>query len=88
MLALLRPFLGLLEPIGFALDRDDLGVVNQTVDQGDDAGGIGEDLTPLGEGSVGRDEGGFFLIAAANDLEQQVGVAIAIGKLTHLVHDQ
>ena len=48
-----RAFLGLLEAVGVALDRDDLGVVEQAIDEGDDAGGAGEDLAPFGEGAVG-----------------------------------
>ncbi len=35
--------LGLLEAIGVALDLDDLGAVAEAVDEGDDAGGVGED---------------------------------------------
>jgi hypothetical protein len=49
---LLAAFLGLLEAVGLALDSDDLGVVDEAVDQGDDAGGIGEDLAPFGEGAI------------------------------------
>jgi len=69
-------FLGFLEAVGLAVEDDDFGVVHQPVDHGDDAGGIGEDLAPLGEGSVGGDEGAFVLVAAADQLEQQVGVAV------------
>jgi hypothetical protein len=32
-----------------------LGLVDETVDQGDDAGGVGEDLVPLLEALVGGD---------------------------------
>ena len=35
---------GFLEAIGFAFDGDDFGVVQETVDQRDDAGGVGEHL--------------------------------------------
>ena len=78
--ALLGALAGFLEAIGFALDGDDLGVVDQPIDQGDDTGGVGEDLVPLAERSVGGDEDGFFLVAAADDLEQQVGVTIGVGE--------
>jgi hypothetical protein len=50
---LVGSFLGLLEAIGFALDGEDLGVVDQAIDQGDDAGGVWKDLAPFGEGPVG-----------------------------------
>ena len=48
----LATFLGLLEAVGLALDLNDLGVVYEPIDQGDDTGGVGEDLAPFGEGSV------------------------------------
>ena len=49
---LLAALLGLLEAVGLALDLNDLGVVYEAVDEGDDAGGIGEDLAPFGEWAV------------------------------------
>ena len=55
--ACLLAFLGLLAAPGIAVDGDDLGVVDEAVDQGDDAGGVGEGLAPLGERSVGGDSG-------------------------------
>ena len=48
--ALLLALFGLLAAVGIAVDGDDLGVVDEAVDQGDDAGGVGEGLAPLGEG--------------------------------------
>ena len=50
--ALLLVFLGLLAAIGIAVDGDDLGVVDEAVDEGDDAGGVGEGFAPLSEGAV------------------------------------
>jgi hypothetical protein len=79
-LALRGALAGFLEAIGFALDGDNLGVVDQPIDQGDDTGGVGKDLVPLAERSVGGDEDGFFLVATADDLEQQVGVTIGVGE--------
>jgi hypothetical protein len=35
-----------------SLHGDDLGAVHQPVDEGDHAGGVGEDLVPLAEGLV------------------------------------
>jgi hypothetical protein len=51
MTALLA-FLRLLQSIRVTLNGDDLRVMHQTVDQGDDAGSIGEHLAPFGEWSV------------------------------------
>ena len=73
---LLGSFLGLLEAIGFALDGEDLGVVDQAIDQGDDAGGVWKDLAPFGEGPVGGDDRAVVLVTAADELEQQIGMAI------------
>ena len=46
--------LGFLEAIGVGLDGDDLGVVDEAVDQRDDAGDGGKDLVPLGEAAMVR----------------------------------
>jgi hypothetical protein len=55
---LVGSFLGLLEAIGFAFDGEDLGVVDQAIDQGDNAGGIWKDLAPFGKGPVGGEPSG------------------------------
>ena len=85
---LVGSFLGLLEAIGFALDGEDLGVVDQAVDQGDDAGGIWKDLAPFGEGPVGGDDRAVVLLTAADEFEQQIGMAIGIGEIADLVDHQ
>ena len=77
--ALLGAFLRLLEAIGFALDGEDLGVVDQAIDHGDDAGGVWKDLAPFGEGPVGGDDRAVVLVSAADHLEQQIGMAIGRG---------
>jgi hypothetical protein len=59
LLGSLSCFLG---AVGFALDTDDLGAMNKAVDEGDDAGGVGEDLLPVGEGSIGGDQRALVLI--------------------------
>ena len=48
--ALLAALLSLLEAVGLALDLNDLRVVHQAVDQGDDTGGIGNRRALLGIG--------------------------------------
>ena len=47
-----------------SLHGDDLSVVDEAIDQRDDACGVGEHLAPLGEGSIGGDQGALVLIAA------------------------
>jgi hypothetical protein len=39
--ALVGSFVRLLEAVGFAFDGEDLGVVDEAIDQGDHAGGVG-----------------------------------------------
>ena len=59
-----------------SLHSDDFGVVHEPIDHGDDASGVGEDVAPFGEGSVGGYHGAFLLVAAADQLEHQIGVAV------------
>src|SRR3989442_14715632 len=67
--------LRLFEPVAFAIDGDDLGAVDQTVDERHHAGSIWEDLVPLSEDFVGcEDDGGVLLVASRDHLEEQVGV--------------
>jgi hypothetical protein len=40
-------FLGFFEAVALGVDVDDLGAVDEAVDEGDDAGGVGEDLAQL-----------------------------------------
>ena len=68
--------------------QSDLGVVHQPVDHGDDTGGVGEDLAPVGEGAIGGDDGAFLLVAAADQFEHQVGVAIGVGQIADFVDEQ
>src|SRR5208282_603053 len=85
---LLSALFSLLETVGIAVDGDDLGVVDEAVDQRDDAGGAGEHLVPVGERAVGGDQGALGLVASADQLEQHVGVAVGVGEIADLVDDQ
>src|ERR1700679_3804309 len=80
---------GLLEPEAVALDGEDLGSVQEPVDESDDAGGVGEDLGPLGEGLVGaQDDRARSLVATGDDLEEEVGVAAVVGEVADLIDAQ
>ncbi len=70
---------GLFEAIGLALEHDDLAAVDQSVDEGYDAGGVGEDFVPFFEGAVGGDDGALGLISATDHLEQVVGKSAGVG---------
>ena len=81
-------FSGFLESIAIPVDADELGAVNESVDEGDDAGSGGEDLGPLGEGLVGGEEDGSLQIASSHDLEQEVGVAVVVVEVADLIDDE
>jgi hypothetical protein len=49
-------FLGFFEAVGIGLDGDHLAAMDEAIDQGDDRGGIREDLAPLGKLLVGGDQ--------------------------------
>ena len=63
----------------------DLAMVHESVDESDDPRGVGEHVVLLGEGLVGGDEDGFVGAPSVDDLEQQIGVAVAVGQISHLI---
>src|SRR5689334_902613 len=79
-------FLSFLEAVAVGFDVDDLGAVDEAIDEGDDTGGVGEDLVPLGEGLVGAEQNRLAgVVAPRDDLEEEVGVAAIIGQVPDLV---
>jgi hypothetical protein len=62
--------------------------VDQAIDQGNDTSGVWKDLAPFGERPIGGDERAVVLVPAADELEQQVGMAIGIGKISDLIDHQ
>ena len=79
---------GFLEPVGFAVDVKDFGVMDEAVDQRGDASGGWKDLVPFGEAAVGGDHGALLLVAAADEFEQEIGVAVGIGEVADLIDDE
>jgi hypothetical protein len=62
-----------LEPVGVALEGDDVGVVDEPVDHGCGDDVVAEDLAPASEWLVaGDDEAGAF-VAGGDELEEEVG---------------
>ena len=49
--------------------------MHEPIDEGDDAAGIREDVGPFAERLIRGDDDGIALVAARDDLEEQVGVA-------------
>ena len=74
--SLLGAFGCLFEAVGLAIDCDDLGMMDEAIDEGGDAGCRGEDLAPFGEWAIGRYQGALLLITARDELEQQIGMAV------------
>lgn len=56
---------GFLEAVALAFEGDNLGTMDEAVDEGDSAGGVGEDLVPFAERLVGGQEDGTLLFIAA-----------------------
>src|SRR5215217_7722731 len=81
-------FLRLLEPVRFSIEGDDLGVMHQTVYQRHDTSGIWKHFDPTGKGFVGGNNGALRFVAAADQFEQQVRMAVGVGQVTDLVNYQ
>jgi hypothetical protein len=73
---------------GVGVDVDLVAVLGEAIDEGDDTGGTREDGPPLFEGQVGGDDRGAVLVAAADDVEEDVGGAAVAGQVAELVEDQ
>ncbi len=63
-------------------------MVDDPIDQGGGGGGVGKDAGPLTEGQVGGQDEALPFVAAADDLEEQVGVATVIGEVADFVQGQ
>ena len=83
--ALLLGEFGLAAAIAAAFDDEDLHVVGQAVDEGDGARGVGEDGVPVLERQIGGDEQGPVLVAAADELEEEVGGPCVVGEVSQFV---
>ena len=75
-LTLLGTLLGFFKAVAAGLDGQYFAAMNESVDEGDDTGGVGGDVVPIGERSIGSDDDGTQLIASSDHLEEQVGVAV------------
>src|SRR5258708_17521955 len=54
------------------VDGDDVAVVEEAVEDGGGEDFVGEDLAPFAEGLVAGDDDGAFLVAAGDDLKDEV----------------
>jgi len=63
--------------------------VDEAVDERDGAGGVWKDFGPLAEGLVGAEHDGLLgVVAARDDFEEEVGVAVAVREVADLVDAQ
>ena len=74
--------------VGRAFDQGDVGVVGEAVEQGRDAGGVGEDGVPVFEGLVGGQQNRIALVAVVDDFEEQVGGVGVVSQISTFVNDQ
>jgi len=87
--ALLGVLLCFARAIALALDADHVGVVDEAFDERSGAHGIGKDGGPVAEEQVRGHDGAFLLVTSADDLEQQVCVAVVEREKSDLVdHEQ
>jgi IstB-like ATP binding protein len=56
--------------------------MHEPVDNGHDAGGIREHFGPFGKRSVGGHNSRLEFVTAVDDVEQEIGVSIAVGEVT------
>lgn len=71
---LIGPFLPFLLAVGLAVDVDDLDLVNEAVDERDDASRVRKHFIPPLEATVGCQDDGFFLISPRNDFKEEIRV--------------
>ena len=81
-------FLCFFQSVGVGVDGDNFGVMDESVHKSDNAGGGGEDLAPLAKGFVGGQEDGLVAVAAGDDLEEQIGVAVVVREVSEFVDGQ
>ena len=80
--------LGLAGAVALALDDDHVGVVNDAIDERSGARGVREDAGPIAEGEIGGEDETLLFVSPADDLKQEVGVAIVEGEESDLVEHE
>ena len=80
-----RLLLAFAAAIAFAFNDGDVGVVGETIEETDDAGGVGKHDVPVFEGAVGSDDDRAVLVAPVDDLVEQIGDMAVVGEITNFV---
>ena len=73
------------EAPGLGAGVDDVGLVGEAVDDGLGEPGVGEDLGPVAEGEVGRDDKAAAFVAFGEDLEDEFGGAVGQREVAQFV---
>jgi len=73
------------EAPGLGAGVDDVGAVGEAVDDGLGEAGVAEDLGPLAERQVGRDDQAAAFVALGEDLEDELGGAVGQGEVAEFV---
>jgi hypothetical protein len=68
---------------GFPPEKEDLGVFHQAIGDRRGDGGVVEDVAPVGESSIGRNErAALIALAGGDELIKEVGSLLVEGKIT------
>src|SRR5512145_2494727 len=73
---------------GVAVDVEGVAILGEAIDEGGDARGSGEDGAPGLEREIGRDDGGSFLVPAADDVEEEVCGSRVTREISDFVQDE
>ena len=71
--------------IAFAFNDGDVGVVGETIEETDDAGGVGKHDVPVFKRAVGSDDDRAALVASVDDLVEQIGGVAVVGEIANFV---
>ena len=88
LLFLTHKLLTFLEAIRFALDVNDSAVMQNAVQDSGSNGDVGKNFVPLGEGLIGSEYGGGLLIAACNQLEEEISALNVHREVTNLINNE
>ena len=83
------PQLGVLPPpVTVTANRDQVAVMDETIDERGGHDVIAEDVAPLFKALIGREHGGRALITARHELKEEHRARTADGQIADLVDDQ